>query len=277
MPVDVTGFARRSLLAAAVVLWAATLHAQTSGQYEPQVGQQGKDVVWVPTPPSLVQKMLDMAAVTPNDYVVDLGSGDGRNVIAAAKRGARALGVEYNPDMVALSRQTAEKEGVGEKATFVQGDMFEANFSDATVLALFLLPSNMLALREKFFALKPGTRIVANTFGIEAWDPDDRQMLTDDCSAWCTALLWIVPAKVEGTWQTPQGEITFKQAYQMLSGSISSGGNTTPIAEGRLRGDQIKFTAGGSDYAGRVTGDAIEGTMTSNGATATWKATRVRR
>jgi SAM-dependent methyltransferase len=277
MPVHLMGFARRTLLAAAAMLWAVTaLHAQTTGQFEPQVGQQGKDVVWVPTPPSLVQKMLDMAAVTPADYVVDLGSGDGRNVIAAAKRGARALGVEYNPDMVALSKRTAEKEGVSEKATFVQGDMFEANFSDATVLALFLLPSNMLALREKFFGLKAGTRIVANTFGIEAWDPDERQTLTDDCTAWCTALLWIVPAKVEGAWQTPQGEITFKQAYQMLTGAVASGGNTTPV-EGRLRGDQIKFTAGGSEYAGRVIGDAIEGTMTSNGATSSWKATRVRR
>jgi len=277
MPVHLMGFARRSLQAAALVLWAVTtLHAQTSGQFEPQVGQQGKDVVWVPTPPPLVEKMLDMAAVTPDDYVVDLGSGDGRNVIAAAKRGARALGVEYNPDMVALSRRTAEKEGVSEKATFVQGDMFEAKFSDATVLALFLLPSNMLALREKFFDLKPGTRIVANTFGIEAWDPDERQTLTDNCAAWCTALLWIVPAKVEGSWQTPQGEITFKQAYQMLSGAVASGGNTTPI-EGRLRGDRITFTASGSEYAGRVIGDAIEGTMTSNGATSAWKATRVRR
>ena len=154
----------------------ATTQTQTpppQGVFEPKVGQAGKDVVWVPSPESTVEKMLDVAKVTPQDFVVDLGSGDGRNVIAAAKRGARALGVEYNPDMVELSKRNAAKAGVSEKASFVQGDMYAAEFSQATVLALFLLPDNLTKLRDKFAALKPGTRIVANTFGIEDWTADE--------------------------------------------------------------------------------------------------------
>ena len=150
-----------------------------AAEFEPYSGQPGKDVIWVPTPPELVEKMLDMARVTPKDYVVDLGSGDGRNVIAAARRGARALGVEYNPDMVALSRRNAAREGVAEKAKFVQGDMFEADISRATVLALFLLPDNMRKLKPKFLALKPGARIVTNGYEIDGWEPEEvSRMLT---------------------------------------------------------------------------------------------------
>jgi SAM-dependent methyltransferase len=152
-------------------------------QYEPAVGQEGKDVVWVPTPPVLVEKMLDMAQVTPSDYVIDLGSGDGRNVIAAARRGARALGVEYNPDMVELSRRLAEKQGVADKARFVQGDMYEADISGATVMALFLLPENLTRLTPKFLELKPGTRIVANAFGIDGWEPDVTDRLKGTAAA----------------------------------------------------------------------------------------------
>src|SRR6187549_939619 len=144
-------------------LGAGTAAAQTA-TYEPQSGQAGKDVVWVPTPPELVENMLDMAKVTPQDIVMDLGSGDGRNVIAAAKRGARAYGFEFNPEMVALSRRKAQEAGVADRATFIEGDMFEADISKATVMALFLLPSNLDKLAPKFLALRPGTRIVNNTF-----------------------------------------------------------------------------------------------------------------
>jgi SAM-dependent methyltransferase len=165
--------------------------------YVPEVGQQGKDVVWVPTSPELVEKMLDLAKVTPKDYVIDLGSGDGRNVIAAAKRGARALGVEFNPDMVALSRRLAAEAGVADKATFVQGDMFEADFSEATVMAMFLLPDNLTRLKPKMEKLKPGTRIVLNTFGVPGWKPDVTERVEGDCSSWCTALLYTLPAKPE--------------------------------------------------------------------------------
>src|SRR6187401_2925040 len=195
----------------------ATPSAAQSATFKPEVGQPGKDVVWVPTPQALVERMLDMAGVTPQDYVVDLGSGDGRNIIAAARRGARAVGFEFNPAMVELSRRTAAKEGVSDKASFVEGDMFEADFSQATVLALFLLPDNMMKLQAKMFGLKPGARIVGNTFGFQDWNPDEQQTFTTDCTTWCTALLWIVPAKVEGTWQSPQGELTLKQQFQVLS------------------------------------------------------------
>ena len=165
--------------------------------YVPQVGQQGKDVVWVPTPEELVEKMLDLAKVTSADYVIDLGSGDGRNVIAAAKRGARALGVEYNPDMVALANLRAAEAGVSDKAKFVQGDMFEADFSEATVLAMFLLPDNLDRLKPKMARMKPGTRIVLNTFGVPGWKADVTERIEGNCSSWCTALLYTMPAKPE--------------------------------------------------------------------------------
>jgi SAM-dependent methyltransferase len=238
--------------------------------FEPVVGQPGKDVVWVPTPPELVEKMLDLAKVTRDDYVVDLGSGDGRNVIAAARRGAQGLGVEYNPDMVALSKRNAEAAGVSRRAKFVEGDMFAADISKATVMALFLLPSNMLQLRGKFLTLRPGTRIVANTFGIEGWEPDERASL-DDCSQqWCNALLWIVPARVEGTWQTAQGELLLEQEFQVVTGALAG----RPIAEGRLRGDEIALTIGGAVYTGRVKDDRIEGEVVEGGRSSRWSARR---
>ncbi len=241
--------------------------------FQPVVGQEGKDVVWVPTPPVLVEKMLDMAQVTPQDFVMDLGSGDGRNIIAAAKRGARALGVEYNPSMVALATRTAQMEGVADKAKFVQGDMYEADISQATVLALFLLPDNLGRLAPKFLDLKPGTRIVANHFGIHGWDADETGISDGECMSWCTALLYIVPAKVAGTWRLPQGELTLEQSFQMVSGALSSGGTRTPVRNGRLRGDRISFSIGEVDYAGRVHGDSMQGRREGSihGA---WSATR---
>ena len=150
--------------------------------FEPYSGQPGKDVVWVPTPPELVEKMLDMAKVTPQDVVMDLGSGDGRNIIGAAKRGARAIGVEYNPDMVELSRRLAKEAGVADKATFVQGDMYEADISKASVMALFLLTTNLDKLKDKFLALKPGTRIVLNTFAVTGWAADESETVGGECS-----------------------------------------------------------------------------------------------
>lgn len=185
---------------AVVVTIGTSLAAQQSQQppvYVPEVGQQGKDVVWVPTPPELVEKMLDLAKITPNDYVIDLGSGDGRNVIAAAKRGARALGVEFNPDMVALSNRLAAEAGVADKAKFVQGDMFEADISQATVLAMFLLPDNLNRLKPKMEKMRPGTRIVLNTFGVPGWRPDVTEQVGGTCSSWCTAMLYTLPAKPE--------------------------------------------------------------------------------
>jgi SAM-dependent methyltransferase len=238
--------------------------------FEPVSGQPGKDVVWVPTPEVTVEKMLDIAKVTPQDYVMDLGSGDGRNVIAAARRGAQALGVEFNPEMVALSKRRAAEAGVAEKALFVQGDMYEADISKASVMALFLLPGNMNKLLPKFLALKPGTRIVSNTFTMEGWPPDHTETLPD-CSSWCTVLLWVVPANAAGAWQLPQGTLTLNQEFQRVGGTLG----TTAIADGALNGDQITFTAGNARYAGRVTGNVIDGTVTTGTDTTTWRATRV--
>src|SRR5437762_723145 len=199
---------QRSLLTLGLSLLAVSVvaQAQTSPPFTPEVGQPGKDVVWVPTPQALVDRMLDMAKVTPQDYVVDLGSGDGRTVITAARRGARAHGIEYNPDMVRLSERNAAAEGVAANATFAKADLFESDFSQATVITMFLLPEINLKLRPKILDLKPGTRIVSNTFTMGDWMPDETAMV-GDCVAWCTALYWIVPAKVAGAWQLPQGEL----------------------------------------------------------------------
>jgi SAM-dependent methyltransferase len=234
--------------------------AVSSPAYEPQSGQAGKDVVWVPTPQVLVDKMLDMARVTPQDFVMDLGSGDGRTVITAAKRGARALGVEYNPDMVELSKRNAEKEGVAGKANFVKADLFETDFSKASVITMFLLPQINMKLRPKILALKPGTRVVSNSFDMEDWKPDETATVSSDqgCTAsWCTAHFWIVPAKVAGVYKIPQGDLTLKQNFQMLSGTLTNSGKTFAL-EGKVRGEDVSFKAGGKEYRGRMNGKSLE-------------------
>lgn len=241
--------------------------------YVPVEGQAGRDAVWVPTPHVLVEKMLDLAKVTPKDFVMDLGSGDGRNIIAAAKRGVRGLGVEFNPDLVEFSRKLAEKEGVADKAQFMQGDMYVADISKATVLALFLLPENMEKMKHKFLDLRPGSRIVINAFEIPEWSPDVTERAEGDCGAWCTAHLYIVPAKVSGLWKLPNGELTLQQRYQKVSGTLTVDGKRLPIGNARLLGDQISFSAGGVTYLGRVKGDAMSG-KTKGGAGGTWSATR---
>jgi len=237
--------------------------------YEPTVGQAGKDVVWVPTPEALVEKMLDMAQVTAKDYVIDLGSGDGRTVIAAAKRGARALGIEYNPDMVELSKRNAAAAGVTDKASFVKADIFESDFSKATVITMFLLPSLNLQLRPKLLDLAPGTRLVSNSFTMEAWQDDNTATIEQGCTSWCTAHFWIVPAKVEGTWHLPQGDLTLTQQFQMISGTLGS----TPISNGKLRGNEITFTASDAQYTGQVNGASMQGTI-KGGQGGKWSATR---
>jgi precorrin-6B methylase 2 len=265
----------RLLIAATafVCLVGSTAHAQGTQTgtkpFEPQVGQAGKDVVWVPTPQALVERMLDLAKVTPQDFLMDLGSGDGRTVITAAKRGLRAQGVEYNPDMVALSTRNAKEAGVSERATFVKADLFEIDFSKAQVITMFLLPSINLRLRPKILDMKPGTRIVSNTFTMDDWQSDESETIGGDCTSWCTAHLWIVPAKVDGAWQLGQGALTITQKFQMVSGTLG----TTPITDGRLRGEEISFTVGNAKYAGRVSGNTMRGTITG-GSGGNWSATR---
>jgi hypothetical protein len=265
---------RQVLLTLFLAVLAATASARAQpakSEYKPQVGQEGKDVIWVPTPQALVDKMLDMAKVTPKDYVIDLGSGDGRTVITAAKRGAKALGIEYNPDMVELSKRNAAKEGVSDRASFAKADLFESDFSDATVITMFLLPGINIRLRPKLLDLRPGTRIVSNSFTMGEWAADEEGTVKNGCASYCTALLWIVPARVEGTWQLPQGELALTQTFQMVSGTLRSGNVSMPITNGRLNGDQISFSAGGNHYTGYVNGNVMEGKV---GSGSPWKASR---
>jgi len=270
-------FVRQSLLMLCLSIIATGVFAQAaaSAEYEPRVGQQGKDVIWLPTCQELVDKMLDMAKVTAQDYVIDLGSGDGRTVITAAKRGARGLGIEYNPDMVELSKRNAAKEGVTDKAQFIEADLFKSDFSQATVITMFLLTEINVSLRPRILNLKAGTRIVSNTFTMGGWTAD--QMATvegNDCGDYYTALLWIVPAKVEGAWKLPEGELTLNQSFQTFSGTLKSGANITPV-NGKLSGDLINFSIGNANYTGRVNGSTMQGTVESGGSTTKWTATQV--
>jgi SAM-dependent methyltransferase len=248
--------------------------APATRPFEPQVGQAGKDVVWVPTADILVAKMLDMAEVTAQDVVMDLGSGDGRTVIAAARRGARAIGVEFNPDMVDLSRQNAASAGVSDRATFINADLFETDISEATVITLFLLPDLNLKLRPRILDLAPGTRVVSNTFHMAEWEADETVRVDGECTSWCTALFWVVPARVDGTWRLPDGELTLDQEFQLVSGALRTATGTVPV-EGRLRGTDISFTAGNLRYEGRVDGGTMQGTVTGAGSgDRGWTATR---
>ena len=269
---------RRSFLTLVLSLAATVAFAQdkpAGTDYQPEVGQSGKDVVWVPTPQSLVDKMLDIAKVTPADYVIDLGSGDGRTVITAAKRGTRALGIEYNPDMVALSQRNAAKEGVSDKATFMKADLFETDFAQATVITMFLLPDINLKLPPKILKLKPGTRIVSKSFTMGEWQHDRSVNATESegCQSYCTAYLWIVPADVDGNWKLPEGVLTIKQNFQMITGTLKTAGKSTAI-RGRLSGDQITFKAGDAEYRGRVSADGIKGTIKARSGAGDWSATR---
>lgn len=249
--------------------------------YTPSVGQEGKDVIWVPTPEALVEKMLDMAKLTPKDIHYDLGSGDGRTVIAAAKRGAQAVGVEFNPDMVALSERAAAKEGVSARAKFINGDIFQTDFSHATVVTLYLLPSLNVKLRPTILKMKPGTRVVSHAFTMDEWQPDQTENVEGR-----TAYLWIVPAPVDGTWRwngsgngPKDYEVALRQQFQKVDGAARLDGRTGQLRDVTLRGDQISFTvldADGArrDFSGRVSGNTMQGVVKLPGGEAKWSATR---
>ena len=259
------GHLARSVVVATFAFAAANAYAQAAPSaqqpFTPSNGQAGKDVVWVPTPQATVDNMLELTHVTAKDHVIDLGSGNGITVISAAKRGATAVGVEFNPDMVALSQRLAKEAGVADKTRFIQGDLFEADLSKATVITLFLLTEINERLRPKLLDLAPGTRIASNTFTMGDWEPDAKAS-TPSCTSWCTALTWVVPAKVAGTWRLGQQTLTLEQHYQHVSGTLGS----TPITAGKLKGSEISFAAGGQEYTGRVNGKTITGTS--------WSATR---
>ncbi len=265
-----------ALLALTASAWAQAGH---EGGFVPQVGQEGKDVVWVPTVQPLVDTMLDLAKITPQDFLIDLGSGDGRTVISAAKRGTRALGVEYNHEMVELSRRNAVKEGVSDKVSFVEADLFETDLSRATVITMFLLPRINLKLRPRLLDLKPGTRIVSNTFNMGTWIPDKVVTVEQDKtdSDYRKALLWVVPARVAGRWKLGKSSLSIAQEFQVVSGSLKSKTSAVPIVNGHLNGESITFTVGRDVYSGRVTGSSMEGSVASGGTTKQWKAVRLRR
>jgi precorrin-6B methylase 2 len=259
--------ARVAVLTAALSCALSSFALAQNKPFEPSVGQPGKDVVWVPTPQALVEKMLDLAKVTPQDFLMDLGSGDGRTVITAAKRGLRAQGVEYNPDMVELSKRNATAAGVADKATFVKADLFETDFSKAQVVTMFLLPSINLRLRPTILNMRPGTRIVSNSFTMDNWTADETASVQGDCTSWCTAYLWIVPAKAGGTWQLGSNTLTLNQEFQMLTGTVGP----AMISNGRLKGEDISFTANGVTYTGKVNGTSMKGTTSAGAA---WSATK---
>jgi len=261
---------------AGVFFWAALALVSpiaSAQQYEPSVGQEGKDVIWVPTPEELVQSMLDLAKVAPGDFVMDLGSGDGRIVIAAAKRGAQAVGIEYNPDMVELSRRNAAKAGVSDRATFVNADLFATDLSRATVVTMYLLPQLNLKLRPAILDLKPGTRVVSHAFNMGEWSAD--QIVEKDGR---TAYLWIVPAKVEGTWIWQAGsgpaELKLTQNFQNISGTLKVSGKSFTLENAKLEGGLLRFNAGDEQYAGRVNGKSIEGTVRTGGSERKWSASK---
>jgi hypothetical protein len=244
-----------------------TTQGQPTKPFEPTQGQAGKDVVWLPTDQRLVDKMLDLAKVTPQDFLIDLGSGDGRTVITAAKRGLRAEGIEYNPDMVDFAKRNAVAAGVADRATFVRGDIFETDFSKADVLTLFLLPQLNERLRPTILKMKPGTRVVSNSFTMGDWEADQQDTISNCTVSFCTAILWIVPAQVAGTWQVGIETLTLEQKFQVITGRLGG----APLSGGKLNGTEISFAAGGKKYTGKVDGTSISGTIDGGGS---WTATR---
>ncbi len=274
---------RRIVITAVIFLSLSAISFDINGQqnqqgteYVPQIGQQGKDVVWVPTPQELVDKMMEIAKVTPDDFVIDLGSGDGRTVITAAKIGAKALGIEYNPDMVELSKENARKEGLTGKAEFIKADLYETDLSEATVITMFLLPEINLKLRPRLLDLKPGTRIVSNTFTMGEWKADVEVTTEENWNSWNTAFLWIIPAKVGGIWKLGNGELNLNQEYQYFSGTYSTGSRSFSLTDGKLEGDAISFTVNGDLYTGRVFEKVMKGTVVNaaSGTKSDWTASR---
>ena len=246
-----------------------------NSDYEPELGQEGKDVIWYPTPQELVDVMINMAELTSADYLIDLGSGDGRIVIAAAKKGINAAGIEYNQDMVEFSKKNADKEGVAHKTDFIKADFFEYDLSKATVITMFLLPEINRKLKPKLLELKPGTRIITNSFSMQDWTYDEKEEIDDESISWNTAYLWIVPAKVGGTWKFKDGELELTQNYQMVTGKMNAGGKSITISDGKLRGNILNFTCNGVNYECKTNSSEMNGTAEKDGETIAWEAVKL--
>jgi SAM-dependent methyltransferase len=244
---------------------AARDRTECERDFQPQVGQSGKDVIWVPTPDEQVQRMLQMAQVTPEDVVYDLGAGDGKIAIAAGKLGARAVGIEFNPAMARFASCMVEAEGVSDKTRIVQGDIFKEDFSRATVVTMYLLPELNLCVRHRVLAMRPGTRVASYQFGMGDWKPDET------LGMYGSAFLWIVPARVDGVWALRDGSkapitIDLAQTFQSISGTVGSGAVQQPLVDAALRGDQLRFTYGDDRggtrrFSGTVRGDRLAGTL----------------
>jgi len=271
-------------LAALALALALPVAAQKDKDYEPHVGQPGKDVIWVPTPDEVVNRMLRMAQVTPNDYVVDLGAGDGKIAIAAAKKfGARALGIEYNPEMARHAQLNVERAGVAGRARIVQGDIFVSDFSQATVVTMYLLPALNLKLRPQLLAMRPGTRVVSHSFSMDDWEADESSSLDGR-----RAYFWVVPAAVAGAWSleltgggaTERLELTLEQRFQKIEGTVALGTVLGGLREARLRGFVIAFAFVDEkgvrrDFSGRVSGARMEGSFRAdNGVEGRWSAAK---
>lgn len=252
--------------------------SECTRDFQPQTGQSGKDVVWVPTNDALVTRMLKMADVKPTDLVYDLGAGDGKIAIAAAKQfGARAVGVEYNPDMAKLANCYARASGVSDRVKIINGDIFETDFSDATVVTLYLLPELNLKLRPTLLKMKPGTRVVSHSFLMDDWEPDERSSTEDG-----QAYLWIVPADVQGRWtfRSADGKDSFtanlSQTFQQISGKAGPG--NAAITDAKLNGDRVQFTFDDrgtpARVTGRVNGKRIEAEVTRGTSKTNYVGTR---
>jgi SAM-dependent methyltransferase len=246
----------------------ARTRAECERDYKPQVGQAGKDVVWVPTPDELVQRMLRMAKVTPQDLVFDLGAGDGKIAIAAGKLGANSVGIEYNPDMAKLASCLVTAEGVGNKTRIIQGDIFKEDFSKATVITMYLLPELNLCVRHRILGMKPGTRVTSHQFTMGDWEADETSEFE-----YRTAYLWIVPARVDGTWVLRDSSggstaVNLTQTFQKLTGDVVSGAPKQPLVGATLRGDQLRFAFNDDkgvtrNFTGSVRGNELVGTLKS--------------
>lgn len=257
------------LLVAATTSQAKT-RAECERDFTPQVGQVGKDVIWVPTPDALVTRMLSMAKTTPQDHVIDLGAGDGKIVIAAARDfGATALGIEYNLDMVRLAQCLVQVEGVANKAKVIHGDIFKEDFSKATVVTMYLLPELNLCVRHRILAMKPGTRVTSHQFTMGDWQADESAEIEHR-----NAHLWIVPARVGGTWALRDADdkltftVRFDQTYQAVSGDATVGATEQPIVGATLRGEELRFAFNDDQgvtrtFTGTVRGEEITGSVRS--------------
>ena len=237
--------------------------------YEPVRGQAGKDVIWIPTPPGLIDKMLSAAKVTDQDRLFDLGAGDGIIAITAAKQyGTQAVGIEYNPDMAQFARRKVAEAGVTDKVRIITGDIFKEDFSSATVVTLYLMPHLNLKLRPLLLKMKPGTRVVSHAFTMGDWEPDETMSYQHS-----QGYFWVVPAQIEGNWVMTGMDggpmrVSMSQSFQNIGGNLTRGSQNLAMLGARLRGDEVKFQFITQDrkvhaFSGRVEGRRITGTVVS--------------